>query len=241
MLAKKALVAGVPTAISFGCAEVEGKMGLLYEFVNARSLAQIFAADPDSIDAYIESYVALVKCIHALDRTAFADFPLVDAAEKLRSKANSLAELLPEQTAAELRHRLEALQGENVLLHLDIQPGNVMATDEGLIFIDMDTMGKGPAVLDLANLYRTLVGYEKLLPGAPKRLLGIEPAVCLRLWKRFRERFYQGESKAFLDRQEEICRHVSMVNISSKMCRTEPGSEAEQRALALLKQVVCTV
>ena len=64
-LAKKAFVAGIPTAISYDIARVGDKYGTVFELLNAKSIAKLLLEKPEDLDKYVDMYVDLLKKIHA--------------------------------------------------------------------------------------------------------------------------------------------------------------------------------
>lgn len=59
IIAKQAFVKGVPTEISFGLCESDGKAGLVYELVDAETLLSIFSKDDSTIEKYVRIMLTL--------------------------------------------------------------------------------------------------------------------------------------------------------------------------------------
>ena len=66
-LARKALIKGVNTAISYDVAKVGDSYASVFELLNARSFSWLIENDSEHIDDYIRMYVDLLKGIHAIE------------------------------------------------------------------------------------------------------------------------------------------------------------------------------
>jgi Ser/Thr protein kinase RdoA (MazF antagonist) len=112
-------------------------------------------------------------------RSAFVARGRIDLDTLLRAPARAVlaSSLLPEALHERYRQRiaeLEALLSErfasvgplrNLRLHGDCHPGNVLWTDSGPHFVDLDDARSGPAVQDLWMLAPTRFQLEALLEG----------------------------------------------------------------------------
>ncbi|GAB2605688.1 phosphotransferase [Pseudactinotalea suaedae] len=102
---------------------------------------------------------------HALDRVASAQRLLAD---------RDLTPELPDDQRALLSGTLEALspmlgdRDGGQLLHGEPHPGNVLATRDGPLFIDLETFCRGPVELDLAHAPDDVAEHY---PGADPELL----------------------------------------------------------------------
>ena len=67
-LAKKAFVAGVPTAISYDMVTSKGAYGVVFEMLdNADTIGRTITAHPEQFDEIMEKFVAVYKTIHRTD------------------------------------------------------------------------------------------------------------------------------------------------------------------------------
>lgn len=217
ILAKKAIMAGVPSAISFEMAEVNGEPGLIFELIKARSLAFQIAKDPSAIDEYIDGYVEITKTTHAIDAEKDVDYPLEPAVEIFRSYIDFLEEYLDGAIIAGLRRFSACLPESTMLLHGDIQPGNVMVTKQGLLFIDMDSLTKGPSVFDLGYLYRTLILFWQV--GSQESFLRFNEECSRRLWDEFIQRYYADEDIETVKIQKKQIEIIGLVSICRKILK----------------------
>ncbi len=121
----------------------------------------------------------LIARIHGIGaRTRFAARGAIDLATFLHAPAAAVlaSPLLPAGLATRyraavaaleipLRQRLDAVGARSLRLHGDCHPGNVLWTDHGPHFVDLDDARMGPAVQDLWMLAPDERALELLLEG----------------------------------------------------------------------------
>jgi thiamine kinase-like enzyme len=86
---------------------------------------------------------------HFTDRISEAQ-RLVGDAEQTPALADADRELLDSSLRA-LRRSISAHSGAEQLLHGEPHPGNVLVTQHGALFIDLETCCRGPVEFDLAH------------------------------------------------------------------------------------------
>ena len=106
-----------------------------------------------------------------------------------RDRYRQLTEALLEQVA----ERFTALAPRSIRLHADCHPGNILWTDSGPHFVDLDDCRMGPAIQDLwmllsgertemsAQLGHLLDGYRMFRPFDSRETALIEPLRSLRI------------------------------------------------------------
>nr|WP_272954534.1 aminoglycoside phosphotransferase family protein [Kribbella sandramycini] len=103
-------------------------------------------------------YADALARLHAAMRAA--DVPAPHVRDRVREAEAKLMDraLTPEVSDADralllttLRERSAAIAGPTQLLHGEPHPGNLLATPEGPLFIDLETMCHGPVEFDLAH------------------------------------------------------------------------------------------
>ncbi len=83
--------------------------------------------------------------------------------EKFIGWATDLEEVIGRETADQLRGIIGAIPKKNTLLHGDLHTSNIMDVGGELILIDLDGIGLGDPVFDLANIAATLNGFPALV------------------------------------------------------------------------------
>ena len=148
MLAKKAFVLGVPTAISYDIVESDGRLGVVYELINSKTLAEIMRADPDNIEKYVEMYADVCRKIHSInvdddELPSFkdinrADIPNVSGiSEEERQYLYDFLDIVPERTSC---------------IHGDLNINNIMVQDGECCLIDMGEFSTGTPMFDISRI-----------------------------------------------------------------------------------------
>ncbi|MFT5448325.1 MAG: Ser/Thr protein kinase RdoA (MazF antagonist) [Gammaproteobacteria bacterium] len=145
--------------------------------------------------------------IHAVGQSrAFVDRPSIDVTEMGRNAAQFLltGNLLPveqragyqqvtEELLAVIDERIQSLDARRIRLHGDCHPSNVLWSDNGPSFVDLDDCRSGPAVQDLwmlvsgeaweqqSQLEELLEGYRVFADFDRRELELVEPLRSLRM------------------------------------------------------------
>lgn len=126
---------------------VDGKWAIIEEFVEGKSIAQLMSEDAENYDKYLEMFVDVQMEIHSQKA------PLLN---KLKDKMNrKISEAdLDATTRYELHTRLEGMPKHNKVCHGDLDPSNVIVTDDGKHYIiDWAHATQGNASADVARTY----------------------------------------------------------------------------------------
>lgn len=103
----------------------------------------------------------------AIDLDSFLRAPraAVLASSLLPAQLQSRYAAAVDQLEPVLRQRFDQVQARSLRLHGDCHPGNVLWTDHGPHFVDLDDARLGPAVQDLWMLATDTVALNQLLEG----------------------------------------------------------------------------
>ena len=227
---RRAFVMGIPTVIPFAIVEVEGKSGLAFELVEANSLAELLAEDENNLDKYIQTYVDTVKQFHNIN---------VDGADKniFTDSKTQICKYISElegKTSPEILEKIKKIIDDfavgNQAIHGDIQPCNLMITDDGPIYIDMDTLSYGNPEFDLVYLYNTLINFQYVNPMMD--FMGISDELAQKLWDRFVRTYFNSDDDEFIKNKERIYRPIGLCRLyrwSLKHISDRPDCIAEIR------------
>lgn len=187
--AREALVLGIPTAFSFDLVEVGDSYGIIYEFVDARTLGETIARNPDRVDEYATRMARLLQELHA---TECAQGSLPDARLGFHAWAD-VAErsgYYTDEFIAQVRAFIDSIPAGTTFVHGDFQPANIMVTDEDeLLLIDMGDASMGDPIIDLAGSFQIM----KLVashPGAAERYTSMPTELLNRVWNVFVRTYY---------------------------------------------------
>ena len=199
---RNALVCGVPAPLSLGYAVCGGKIVILMELMRFHSLMKVFASEEDC-DEYVIRYAQFIKQLHEIrDEKRLSAFMRDLPGQELLSKADRCDRVLPEAYRGRARAILEAADGPECLVHGDIQPNNILISEDEMLFIDFDSFSTGRAVYDLGSLYRTLLCNENRGVSNVNSFLSLSFGKCQRIWDLFTDEYFRGEQEAV--RQKSI-------------------------------------
>lgn len=196
-LAKKAFVAGVPTAISYDVVQCGNRRGVLYEMLQADTLSKYIEKNVHRLDAVVEMYVGFCRQIHAI-AVAPNEFP---DAVALACGYIDTCDLFNNGQRAAVKERLLRAERQNTLIHWDLHPGNIMMQGDRPCLIDMGDMASGTPYFDLGQIKQVLHYYASM--GLCQKLIGLDDAIALRMWPMFVASYFGNPAPDELARIEE--------------------------------------
>ncbi len=172
-MAQAAFVLGIPTAISYDVVKVveENCFGAVYELIKADSLMQCFMGNPDDYDKYLKEYHNLL--VH-LSKTKVEGDQIPDCVSDLKDRLDYIKPHLNHKTYEKIEKMVLDIAKSKGFVHGDCHFKNIFMVDGQLILIDMDTICKGPFILEIANIYRTYCAFEEITPGDNLHFLGVD-------------------------------------------------------------------
>ena len=150
LLSKWAFLKGIPTAISYDVADVDGYQGLVYEFLGHENLRNAFRDRPECFDELMDDYLSL---LHTVNGITDDEEYLPAAIEQYRISLESLSDLLTAEEIAKTKALLESIPDSDTIIHGDCQIKNVRVVNGKLFLIDLDTLSRGNPIFELAALF----------------------------------------------------------------------------------------
>ena len=204
-MAKESFVLGMPTAISFDIVKVGNCYGLVYELLNATTLAEAISRNPDKLEEYAVEFAHMTRELHSIEVKTDSIIPNGhDNEEKAICK---ISKYFDSETTDNLKHILHSIPQGHSLLHCDLHPKNVMLQGSELLFIDMGEVSYGNPLLDLGHTYSSLVG----LVGDYQTIVGFPEETSHRFFDLFIREYYAGESEATIRENIEMIKIVSFM------------------------------
>ena len=185
-LAKKALIAGIPTAISFGVVRVGDNYGSFFELIDARTISQAILSAPDDFDKYVGIMADLVKDIHSTN-VSMNDFP--DFRIEGHAWINGGIAHVDEEKAKRLSDMIDAMPERHTMIHGDFHSNNVLLQQGEAILIDMDRVSYGQPVFELCGLYMCYVAFGVIDPSFVENFIGLDYETCQRFWNVFLDKY----------------------------------------------------
>ena len=216
--AKAAFVLGVPTPRSYDIVRCGEEIGILFESVEAPSLRDVVAKEPERTELLVTKAAHLLQRLHRIEVPA-GTFP--DMAETYRKRVAGLTAYLTEGEIHLLERMIDSIPVRNTYVHGDYHRGNLMVQGDELILIDMADSSTGHPLYDVLSVY--MLGIDlvnKFPPQMVKRLVGWEPDTVRRVWEIFRSVYFEtwdarnlAQIEAMLDAYCWL-RHLTFLNIA---------------------------
>ncbi|MEE3468674.1 MAG: phosphotransferase [Eubacterium sp.] len=191
-MTQKALTCGIPTPISFTTVLCDDLFGILFEELEANSLAQLLAKNPKNYVVYAKRLANFCKELH---ETEVPPGALPDIKQRYREWLSKAKGRLPETNWNQMKAMVEQMSDATTFVHGDLSLNNVFLVDDELMLIDMGSCGYGHPIFDLQALYASLVGIELDRPGYCEESMSISPSVARDFWKAFLRNYLQSESE----------------------------------------------
>jgi len=189
-LARQALVMGIPTAISFEMVTCRGRVGVVYELLEAELFSEVIRREPDAVERHAAMLLDIVRSVHAA-RRGLEDLPIL--ADRVRRNIESLRGEIPDADVDLLHRRLEEMPGPEHCVHFDLHSSNIMLRRGEPVIIDMGDLSRGSHWYDVALLFM-IYGLPEL--GFSELATGIPVEHGRRLWRVFERLYLEGRGRA---------------------------------------------
>jgi uncharacterized protein (TIGR02172 family) len=148
--AQKAFLAGVPTAISYDVVRCGKSYGVVYELLNAKTVAQIMDSDRSRVGEMGRKSAGLLKQLHEIRMNPGA---LPDRKAEFLAWLPNVAPILEPAEVDEIRAFIESVPDRDTFLHGDFNSKNIMVQDDGeFVLIDIGDAALGHPVFDVAGM-----------------------------------------------------------------------------------------
>lgn len=189
-IAKAALVAGVPTAISFDVVKVGDSYGAVYEMLHAKTLSSFIMEHPEQAEEMGKRMGRLLKDLHkiSVDTNKF-----VNVCDLYKERVHRMEKYLSKEETDKLFSVYDSLEERTALLHGDFHPKNIMYMNDELIFIDMADVGYGHPLLDIGSTYLVMVHFGKTTPERVPHYIGLDYETSLKVWNSMLTEYFNTE------------------------------------------------
>ncbi|MGM9643579.1 MAG: anti-sigma factor antagonist [Eubacteriales bacterium] len=160
VLAKKAFVMGIPTAISYDIVEANGRMGVVYELIKSKTLSELIRADGSRLDEYIDMYADVCKQVHAIHTN---DPEIPSFKDDNRADIKKITGITEEEKDCLYRF-IDMVPDGDTCIHGDLNINNIMVQNGECCLIDMGEFGTGIALFDISRIVFSMV-YANTAPG----------------------------------------------------------------------------
>lgn len=184
-ISQKAFLMGIPTAISYDVVKCGDCYGVVYELLDAQTLAQVITETPDRLTEITVRCAGLLKGLHRI--VPGANSGLENRKDEFLGWIDSISEYVTAAEADTLRNFIRNVPDRDTLLHGDFNFKNIMLRHDEFQIIDIGDAAIGHPVFDLGMMMQVYVimpeglGREKG-EAEVKRMLGFEPAKAAEVW-----------------------------------------------------------
>ena len=223
-VARKALILGIPTAISYDVVRVGDSYGSVFELLNAKSFSQILEAAPERMDWCVDEFTAMLKKIHS---TLVPEGDLPDIRATAIGWTEFLRDYLPEDAAEKLQQLIKDVPQDNHMIHGDYHTKNLELTGDEVLLIDMDTLAVGHPIFELASMYNAFIGFSEYDHGNVKEFLGFDYDTSMLFWHKVLGKYLGTNSPEKIREVEDKARIVGYTRLIRRMIRRK-GMETEE-------------
>ncbi len=181
LMSQRAFVNGLPTAISYDVVKCGDQLGVVYELLKARTVAQLITADPDNLESTVRGAVSELRRFHSIE---INDKSFEDKKLPFFEQIKMFSPFLAAEEQSTLEGFLDSIPDRSTFVHGDYNFKNVMSRDGEILLIDVGDAGYGHPIFDLSGLALAYRIFAKS-GQSPERIfgfLGIAPSLADRVW-----------------------------------------------------------
>jgi uncharacterized protein (TIGR02172 family) len=179
-LSQKAFLLGVPTAISFDTVKVGDKYGVVYEMLDANTVAQLIEANPAALPQLGQLSAVELKKLHGIKADG-GEFP--NRKEYAKEWIEEIRKYITDEEADAIIAFIDSIPDRDTFLHGDYNSKNVMVKDGEVLLIDIGDAAYGHPAFDIAGLMLAyLILPRSADPERVRALMGFDPALAQNMW-----------------------------------------------------------
>lgn len=225
-IARRAFVAGLPTAICFGIVKVGDSYGSMFEFLNSSSISTLISRDISKVSYYADMMADLARTIHttSLDADELSDY-MSEVYEWVEQGVGYFEPALAEKLTAMLR----ALPEVSTLIHGDFHTGNVLMQNSEPMLIDIDRLSVCHPIVELAGIHMSYVGFGELDHSVSKFFLGFDYEVQQQFYDEFMRHYLNTDDEERIQAVKDKAALLSYVRLIRRVYKT--GGKLNQTQL----------
>ena len=231
---RRAFIKGVPTAITYHLVKAGEGYGIIYELIDADTLAMAMYKDRDHLKEYATKAAGMLRTLHA---TEYEKGQLPDTRDVWCNMFDmALNRFLTEEQRMSLKSFIRSLPERHTFIHGDFHALNIMVRRGELILIDVGDASLGDPVLDLAGTYMAsvIVASQSVAEHTKKLLLSAEE--WQEFWDAFLMAYLKTEDPKALSKETERIAYFALIR-QAATCALLPGMEDEEKRLVLAPKI----
>ena len=221
-LARKALVLGINTAISFDVVKVGDKYGSVFELLNSKSLTKLINEDKSKLEEYITVFANILKDIH---KTEVKDGSLPSAKQIAIKWVEWLNGKIPQDTYDKLYKLLSDVKETNFLIHGDYHTSNLHYANGEAILIDMDTLAVGNPLFDFSSIFLAFRGFGEVDHDRIIKFLKIDWDTANQIWDTLLKKYFDTEDETKLQEIKNKAMTLGYTRLLRRTLKREPDNK----------------
>lgn len=200
-LAKKAFLAGIPTAISYDIVRCGEKLGVVFEMIaNAVTVGDALTAnDGKNFDAIMRKFAVLMKLMHQTKIDAADGFPSIKGT--WLDWADGMKKYYTAAEFAMLEKMINAVPDRNTIVHCDFHAGNTLWQSGEVVVVDMADVGYAHPVFDFAaGAFHALMSKRTDVQTS----LSLSEGGIIRFWDTLLANYFETDNATALAELKEI-------------------------------------
>ncbi|MBQ9518703.1 MAG: phosphotransferase, partial [Firmicutes bacterium] len=196
---RKAFIKGIPTAISYDFVKAGGYYGIVYEMINAKTLAQVIGEQPDKLEYYAKECAKLLKQLHT---TEFEPGELPDAKDFCTYWVDIFKTQITGDEEKIMRRIVDKIPIRNTFVHGDYHVSNIMFQDGELILIDTGDSALGHPIIDFIGMALVYI-FARKNPQSLFKIAHITPEQAEVFWDVFMKMYFNTDDDALIKKYTE--------------------------------------
>lgn len=208
--AEKAFLHDIPTAVSYDVVKHGNQFGIVFELMNAKNLAEVFAAEPDHFEDIVRHQAHFLR---KLNQTTFDAESLPSMKDNYKWRLSKTDEFLSHEEIQSLNKLIDDIPDRQTFLHGDFHPKNIMLSDDEFTLIDMADVALGHPIFDLTVVYfsckHSTWGHPEMLP----QIIGFDAPTAEKYLNAFFKFYLEPAGEKFISRTMELAAKLSWLRI----------------------------
>ena len=233
-ISREVFLHDIPTAIAYDVVRVGEHFGLVYEMIDADTVAKTISKHPERLEELSIKMAHLLKKLHTTEFDT-GTFP------KMKDILRSFMELpfskgiITAEDKEAICGLIDRIPDRKTFVHLDYHPNNVMLADDKLVIIDVGDSGLGHPMIDLLSSYSHCMFLPKFLEqvdnGAHAHHMGINAQTLAAMWNIMLPEYFGTTDKETLKGYEEVIIDYLPLTVLPGLC-LGPISDEKRAQLA---------
>ena len=192
---REAFLLGVPCAITLDDVRCGDSYGTIYEMINAETLSETIAKNPENIPELAKKSADLLRKLHSIE---LDEGRMGDAHHVFYAPLKIIAPNFTEEEIEKMRRIGDIVPRKNRFVHNDYHCKNIMVSNGEFTLIDMGGAGRGNPIIDIIHCYMC---YKLIGTGTSANnldnvsFLGIKYRYQYEFWNAFVLAYYEGDEE----------------------------------------------